>query len=124
VDLRSVAAADLATTVEGDGVAVIVTDPDGASAELTGLAADVGALIDPETDTMVSGRQATVTLRVASLTAAGMGVPVGIAETASKPWRITVADVEGTTHDFAVGRAFHDRTIGVVTCMLEGYDPT
>jgi len=126
MSLRTLAEADLGNILEDDdgfGWPITVTDPAGNSAELTGLANDIGALIDPDTGTAVVGRQASVALRVASLTAAGLGVPVGVADTTSKPWRVTTADVEGTTHEFAVSQAFHDRGAGIVTCLLEAYTP-
>lgn len=125
--LRDEAAADLQAILEdsadGFGWSVTVTDPAGTEATLTGFSNDIAETIDPDTGQMVVGRQASVALAIASLTAAGLGVPRGIADSASKPWRVRFDDLEGTTHEFKVTEAFPDRGIGGVTCVLEAYKP-
>ena len=126
MSLRAQAAADLLAIVEdaaGFGWPITVTNPAGTAADLTGLSADIGQMIDPETGIAVVGRKASVALAIASLTAAGLALPIGISSTASKPWRVTFNDLAGGTHEFKVSEAMPDRAIGVVTCILEAYKP-
>lgn len=122
--LRAQAAIDLATITadtDGFGVAITVTDPDGTSAALTGLSSDIGHSIEPETGMVVSGRTASVALAMSALTAAGLGFPRGIADSDSRPWRVTFNDINGTEHTFKVSEARPDRALGVVVCILEVY---
>lgn len=125
--LRSLAISDgteiLEDSVEGAGWPIEVTDPDGTTADLTGFSQDIGQVIDPETDQVVSGRLASVVLPIASLTAAGLGIPEGIADATSKPWVMVFDDSEGVEHTFKVSESHPDRTIGQVLCFLEVYVP-
>lgn len=124
MSLRERAAADLKVIVEdanGFGWPITVTDPFGATAALRGLSTDIGHTIDPETGIAVSGRRASIALAIASLTAAGLGIPRGIADAAGKPWVIVFNDIGGSPHTFKVCEAMPDRAIGVVTCILEAY---
>jgi len=127
MSLREQAAADLTSIVEdadgGFGWPITVTSPTGATAALTGLSTDVHYSIDPETGQAVSGRTASVALRIASLTAAGLGTPVNVPETDRFPWRVTFDDIDGTSHTFKVAESQPDRAIGVVVCRLEAYQP-
>ena len=122
--LRAQAALDLATITtdtDGFGWPITVTDPDGVSAALTGLSSDIAQAIEPDTGMIVSGRTASVALAISVLTAAGLGVPRGIADSGSRPWRVTFNDVNGTEHTFKVSEARPDRAIGCVVCILENY---
>ena len=100
---------------------LVVTDPDGKSACMTGFATDVADLIDPETGMAVSGRQAEVALHMDTLTDAGLEHPAYIASGAGKPWTVKFNDIEGVAHTFKVMRSAPDRTTGVVLCFLEAY---
>lgn len=124
MSLRTQVAADLKTILEdtdGFGWAITVTDPAGTSASLTGLSTDIGLLIDPETGIAVSGRRASIAIALASLSAASLSIPAGVASPSSKPWVVTFADVAGTSHTFKIQEAMPDRAAGVVTCILEAY---
>lgn len=125
MSLRAQAAADLLGILEdatgGFGWALTVTDPSGKTAALTGFSTDVGTSIDPETGIAVAARRASVAIPIARLTASGLGMPRAIADQASKPWLVTFQDVGGTSHTYKVSQAMPDRTLGVVTCMLEAY---
>lgn len=124
--LRDTAEADLATILEDDvtgfGWSLTVTDPAGLSDDtLKGSAGNVAALIDPDTGQLVVGQRLPVTLRVSSLAAVGLGVPVAIADPASKPWRVDFLNIDGTLVTGKVAEALPDLTLGVVTCLLEHY---
>lgn len=118
---------DLATILENPldfGCPVVITDPDGNtnSSPIYGNCGDIGQVIDPELGVAVSGRRAYLTLRISTLTAQGLGIPVKIADKSKKPWRITFDDVNGQSHTFNVIDSAPDRTIGVVTCELGIYE--
>lgn len=124
--LREQAAADNRAILEdtaGFGWPIRVTDPAGTVAELVGVSTDVFQAIDPGTGQIVSGRSAEVTLSIAALTAAGLGMPKGEADATKKPWRIRFNDVAGAAYEFAVAEARPDRTLGCVLCVLEAYKP-
>lgn len=125
MSLRQQAAADLATIVEDDdggfGWAITVTPPVGLPADLVGLSTDISEVIDPETGQAVSGRTASVALRIASLTAAGLAIPVNIPEHDKFPWVVEFADINGSAHKFKVRRSVPDRALGLVVLHLEAY---
>lgn len=123
--LRIQAAADARVFLEdsaaGFGWPIMITDPSGTSAELTGFANDVGRTIDPQTGIAVTGRAASVALSIAALTAAGLALPKNVADGSSKPWVVQFEDVNGNEHTFKVSEAMPDRALGIVTCLLEAY---
>lgn len=122
--LREQAASDLRSIVEdadGFGWPITVTDPNGEELELTGLSSDIALTIDPETGMAVQGRKASVSITLASLEP--LGIPVHVSSSALKPWRVTFADIQGTSHEFKVMESYPDRAIGLVTCILEAYKP-
>jgi hypothetical protein len=122
VGLRAQAATDLQAILEGeDSWPITVTDPSGTTAALTCLSTDIGLTIDPETGVAVSGRHAEAAIALATLDAAGLGIPRGIADTSGKPWIVTFDDILGTPHTFKVRSTLPDRALGLVRCVLEHY---
>lgn len=123
MNLRTLAEADLAVVLEDDaggfGWPIKVTDPEGNEGNLKGSAGDIGRLIDPDTGTAISGRFAGFTLRISSLTTAGLDLPRGISDENKRPWLIEFDDINGNPHIFKVVESDPDRTLGVVTCILE-----
>ncbi|MCP4209825.1 MAG: hypothetical protein GY767_22680 [Shimia sp.] len=111
----------LEDSAHGFGWPITVTDPTGRTVEMVGASDDISQVIDPATGELVSGRSASVALRVSSLTLAGLGLPRAIATTQGKPWLIAFDDIGGLPHTFRVAQSNPDRTIGVVTCVLEAY---
>ena len=126
MNLRVRAEADLGRIMEnsttGFGWPITVTDPSGNTANLIGLSNDISQLIDPETGQAVSGRLATVALRISSLTEAGLGIPKNVSESQNKPWRVTFDDLQGNSYTFKVIDGNPDRGLGLVTCQLEYYE--
>jgi hypothetical protein len=124
--LRLIAETDLEHILEdsvyGFGYDITVTDPNLTTADLIGYSNDIAQLIDPDTGQAVSGRLATVVLRISSLTSKGLGLPENIADTAQKPWVIEFNDINGNPFKFKVSQSNPDRTIGVVSCILELYE--
>jgi hypothetical protein len=121
VGLREIAEADLAFILEdgafGFGFAIKVTNPAGDEQNLTGYTADISQLIDDETGTAVSGRLATVAIRISTLT--DLKLPVNIAKDSSKPWLITFNDINGIEYTFKVQDSDPDRALGIVVLTLE-----
>ena len=124
---REIAEADLGFILEdsvfGFGFDITVTDPSGLSKPLTGFSNDISQVIDPDTGQAVSGRLASVALRISSLTAAGFALPVAVADAGAKPWLITFDDINGNSFIFKVQQSNPDRTLGVIACILETYKP-
>lgn len=130
MSLRETAEADLAFILEGDEQGfrwpITVTDPAGnVSDGLFGLSNDIAQLIDPDTGQAVSGRLASVSIRIGALTAQvpSMALPQGIADAASKPWVVSFDDINGNPYTFKVAQSNPDRALGLVTCVLETYTP-
>jgi len=109
--------------ITGFGWPIQVTSPEGLNApDLVGFSNDISQLVDPDTGQAVSGRLATVSLRIASLTLAGFTeLPEGVANTAIKPWLVTFDSINGEAFTFKVTESNPDRAIGVVVLMLEFY---
>ncbi len=124
--LREVAEADLSFILEdrdtGFGWGITVIDPDGLTKPLVGMSSDISQLIDPETGQAVSGRKASIVLRISSLFGAGFSsLPKAIADTGSKPWLVQFDSINGWSGTFKISASDPDRTIGVVSCTLEFY---
>ena len=73
----------LENSSSGFGVPMILTNPDGVSQEITGMAADIGQALDPDTGLTVSGRLVSITLRSESIL---IGTPRAVPDIASRPW--------------------------------------
>lgn len=119
MDLHQLAEADLAFTLEGDGQTVTLTAPDGTAADFQAISNDISLLIDPDTGVPVSGRNANVALRIASLRTAGLELPKGIEDGAQVPWLVEYNTVGGDQITTKVMASNPDRAIGIVTLRLE-----
>lgn len=128
MSLRSRAERDLGAILEnsarGFGWPITLTDPAGLSdSTLVGFSNDISQIIDPDTGQLVSGRLASVALRLSTLFAAGFSIPEGVADTTAKPWVVEFNDINGTAYAFKVRQANPDRAVGLVVCVLEAYQP-
>lgn len=126
MSLRVIAESDLGAILEdsvtGFGWPITITDPAGNVGALTGFSDDIAQVIDPDTGQAVSGRLASVALRVSSLESEGLGLPQGISDTSSKPWIVQFSDINGNAFTFKVSQSNPDRALGVVVCLLELYE--
>jgi hypothetical protein len=126
MSLRTLAEKHLGFILEdsatGFGWPITVTDPSGLSLPFTGYSDDIAQVIDPDTGQAVSGRLASVALRISSLYEAGMALPRGIADSASKPWVIEFNDINGLPYKFKVSASNPDRALGALVCLLEVYE--
>ncbi len=126
MSLRLIAEQDLGLILEdtttGFGYPITITDPNGIVGALTGFSDDIAQVIDPDTGEAVSGRLASISVRIALLTANGLGLPQGIADAGIKPWIVEFDDINGNPHKFKVSQSNPDRAAGLVTCLLELYE--
>lgn len=124
MSLRALAESDLGLIMEdadgGFGWAVTLTNPAGTSEPMTGLSTDISQMIDPETGMLITGRSATVSLRLSSIPVA-MGEPEGVPDADAKPWTVEFNDIGGTSHLFKISSAQPDRAIGTIVLVLEVY---
>lgn len=127
MSLRYLAETDLGFILEdsstGFGWPITITDPSGNTNtdELIGFSDDIAQIIDPDTGQAVSGRLASVAIRITRLIEVGLTLPRGIADSGSKPWVIEFNDINGNPYKFKVAQSNPDRALGLVTCLLELY---
>lgn len=126
MNLRTLAESDLAITMEdsinGFGWPVTLTDPDGVSVNATATSNDISLMIDPSTGQFVTGSQATASLRISTLFAAGITtLPYGEQSKSKKPWLIAFNDINGRPYTFRVFSGEQDRTLGVLVLLLEAW---
>lgn len=130
MSLRVQAEGDLAVTLEapGDfGFPFVITDPaglsspaDGDPAQLHGQSGDIGTVIDPDTGMAITGRLAHLSVRISSLVAAGFTtLPSSAPDSALEPWIARYKDLAGNVQPFKVKSSMPDRTLGMVTLVLE-----
>jgi hypothetical protein len=123
--LREVAERDMAYIAQGDPTgwrwSIELTDPLGnKSVDMYGLSNDVALFIDPGTGQPVSGRMASVAVRIAEIQAQGLvGFPEAIAETNRNPWIVKFNDINGVPYTFRVVSTEPDRALGLLVCILE-----
>jgi hypothetical protein len=123
--LREIAEADngniLRDDVTGFGFSIILTDPTGAFANLTGFTNDIAQVIDPDTGQAVSGRSASCAIHIQDILDEGLTLPQAIADSGSKPWIVTFNEINGQTHTFKISQSNPDRAVGMLICVLELY---
>lgn len=126
MSLRQQAETDLGLILEdevtGFSWPITITDPDGTTKPLMGFSDDISQIIDPDTGQAVSGRLASVALRISSLTTAGLALPKGITNADKKPWIVGFDDISGNPYKFKVSQSNPDRALGLVILLLELYE--
>lgn len=129
MSLREIAEKDLKFILEndtgGNRYPLTIIDPNGYQSvnQIYGCSNDISQMIDPETGMLVSGRNATVTIRVNHLITEGYtDLPEVEHDSGLKPWVIKMDDLQGNTHTFTIRSAMPDKTVGIITLILELYD--
>ncbi len=125
--LREQSEKDLGFILEGDSAGfpwdITITSPTGeSSVGLKGFSDDISQLIDPDTGMLVSGRLASVAIRISSLYAQGFALPRDVSDHSMNPWVVQFNDINGLPHTFKVRQSDPDRALGLVVCILEGYE--
>lgn len=101
----------LATSLEDPdffGWPVTITNLLGESQDIYGQARHINLVIDMETGVDIQTEQASVVLRLSSIT---IGEP-------EKNWKVTTTDTNGTSRNFYVVEAMPDRTAGLIILKL------
>lgn len=122
MSILAMAEKDLATTLESTrdfGKVIHLTDPYGTTAEVTGQFGDIHALITLEEEIPVNVNLPHITLRLSTLREKGFCEPMPTENTNQNPWRITVDDITGDCRMFKLKMSKPDRTLGVVTAIIE-----
>ena len=126
MSIRETAKADakaiLNDGVHGFGWPITLIDPEGTEVSLTGFSNDVAEVIDPDTGVAVSGRIISIALVIQDLIDAGLKLPKAISDKAQKPWVVMFDDINGNSFTFKVQQSNPDRTLGIITCVLEFYE--
>ena len=127
MSLRSTAEADTTRILEdgstGFGWPIKLINPDDTEIELTGFTNDIHELIDPDTGVSVSERRVSIALSISAIEAEDIDIPYNVADENIKPYVIKFNDSAGTEQIFKVMESHPDRTVGMVTCLLEVYEP-
>lgn len=123
MNIRKMAEMDLAVTLEdsenGFGMPATLTDIAGNSAVLNIQSGDVHLLFDPGGEVRVNSRTAHASVRIASLTAAGLEMPKAQPDQDKNPYIFEFADANGVSRKFIASQPSPDRTLGIVTVILE-----
>ena len=109
----------LEDAIQGFGISAIITNPAGNSAALIVQSGDIHLLFDPDTDVQVSNRTAHVAIRLSTLNSSGLGIPCPQPDRTKNPWIFQFPDAIGTERKFTVSKVEPDRTLGIVTVILE-----
>lgn len=126
MNLRELAEQDLGMILEdkttGFGWDITLTDPAGKTELMVGFSQDISLAVDPDTGMLVSGRTATVALRISAIRAKGFTEnPKNIPDKNRKPWVVGFKDINGVPCLFKVIRSNPDAMIGSITIVLETY---
>jgi len=123
MNIRQQAELDLGLILEdetyGFGMSATITNPDGVSAQLIIQSGDVHLLFDPATEVSVNNRTAHASVRISSLASANLGLPRAQPKSNLNPWIFEFQDANGNSRKFTVQEARPDRTLGLVTVILE-----
>lgn len=106
----------------GDFDTFTLTNPAGVSGTFYCMSNDIHMAIDPLTGEVVTGRQSTVAVLISDLIDAGMEDVRGIPDSNSKPWTVTVADINDRSNIFKVVETLPDRSAGLMPLILERYE--
>lgn len=125
MNLRQLAETDLGAILEdsvnGFGWPINLVSPSEDMIPLTGFSNDISQTIDPDTGQAVSGRLASVALRMSSIKAAGWDTPRGVQGSDGKPWLVKFDDILGQPYTFKIVESNPDRGLGLLTCLVEFY---
>ena len=114
-------AAILADDVGGFAVPIMLTDPDGNTAIVNGLATDIGLTYHPESGVAVSAQKISVALPISALDSVGIGRPRGIGDRGGRPWFVTFKLPNNEELTYKVASSMPD-ALGCLICFVELYN--
>ena len=103
MSLRLMAEQDLSFILEdtlGFGWQITLVNPEQQQLILTGFSNDISNMIDVDTGQVVSGRMASVAIRISTILSSNFALPFGVSDTSSKPWLVKFKDINGNNHTF------------------------
>jgi len=100
---------------------ISVTDTTGTVYPFKGFSNDIAQMLDPDTGLLVSGRVASVALRIADFEALGIGLPRRVSDESLQPWIVTFNDINANSFDFIIRQSDPDRALGMIVLLLEAY---
>jgi len=122
-NLREIAADDLKFILEdgemGFGVNCNITNPAGVTEIFQVQSGDVHLLLDLATAASVSVRTAHVSITLATLKEKNFEIPKREPDENKNPWIFEFPDAVGISRKFTVVEARPDRTLGIITIILE-----
>lgn len=99
------------------------TSPEGVVLVLRGELFDISEGLDVETGQAATVRHISARVSAGRFTEAGLKLPRGITDKASKPWTVAGADALGRARTYKVQEARPDATLPVLILILEIYEP-
>ncbi|MDR2516418.1 MAG: hypothetical protein LBC88_03440 [Spirochaetaceae bacterium] len=114
MNLRELAEADLEKTLEApstSGSPFTLIDPAGGEYAVTGMAGDIGFLIEPERGEKIRGRSIECSCRIKTLAALTSLVPC-------RGWKARLIDLRGNAVNVFVSGCDADRTIGIYNLSI------
>lgn len=103
----------------GATVPCTVTNPSGVSQSFLCRHMDISQQIDPETEEIISGRQVGVSIDLKDLAAVSFDGVCAIEDKKKKPWKVTVANILGTSGTYKVAMTSPDFILGNMLIYLE-----
>lgn len=120
LDSHRAAAASMVTS-GGFDTAITMTDKDGNTAVVQGVATLHNTRIDTTSGLSVNDRQAHCLIATTAIVAAGLNPYADSKKpdkVSLKGWRVAFADAHGKSWSFVIVDARPDETFGLVTCFL------
>ena len=115
MNLHDLARDDLAKIYAGNDL-IVVTSPEGRVETFVGIMNDIAQTIDPDTGHIISGRVISSSLRIDDFLRIGLKLPAGVVDQRQRPWLVSFKN-----ETYKVRQADQDRTLGLITLLLEVY---
>ena len=98
----------------------VFIDPSDTVYNIKGFSIDTNVWVDPQTEQLVSKNQVSITINRSELPLDNQ--PEVIHEEDEIPWRVRFPDDLGVEHTYKVFNILPERTLGMLTCLLELYE--
>ena len=125
MSILALAESDLGLTLESPedyGRSISLEDPSGNTATLDGQYGDISQITLLEDEIPVGSFKTHITLRIASIRAAGLDDPTAVQNTSNNPWINGVTDINGDVKQYKFMMTLPDNTLGVIVGELENLE--